>query len=100
MRHVIIGNGPAGVTAAETLRKPIAARRSRSSATSRAAVFADGAPYLMMGDIDEAGTYLRKEGGHYARLRIALLRDRVAAVDTAARGVTLAAAAGSITTGC
>jgi len=26
----------------------------------------------MMGDIDEAGTYLRKEGGHYARLGIAL----------------------------
>ncbi len=90
MKHVIIGNGPAGVVAAETLRK----NDSAASITligdepeppySRMAL-----PYLMMGDIDEAGTYLRKDAGHFSRLAIDLVRDRVTAVDTARRSVTL-----------
>lgn len=90
MKHVIIGNGPAGVVAAETLRK----YDSGSSITligdepeppySRMAL-----PYLMMGEIDEAGTHLRKDAGHFARLRIDLLRDFVTAVDAAKHGVRL-----------
>ena len=46
-------------------------------------------PYLMMGNIAEAGTYLRKGAGHYAGQRIDLLRDRVSGVDVAARNVKL-----------
>ena len=90
MKHVIIGNGPAGVVAAETLRK----NDPGSSITligdepeppySRLAL-----PYLMMGEIDEAGTYLRKDAGHFARLGIDLLRDSVDAVDAVKRGVRL-----------
>jgi len=90
MKHVIIGNGPAGVVAAEALRK----NDSTASITligdepeppySRMAL-----PYLMMGDIDEAGTYLRKDAGHFARLAIDLVRDRVDAVDTGNRSMRL-----------
>ena len=90
MKHVIIGNGPAGVVAAESLRK----LDQGSTITligdepeppySRMAL-----PYLMMGNIDEAGTYLRKDAGHFARLRIEQLQDRVTHVDTGARSVKL-----------
>jgi hypothetical protein len=30
-------------------------------------------PYLLMGKIDEAGTYLRKDADHFERLRIRML---------------------------
>jgi len=90
MKHVIIGNGPAGVVAAETLHK----NDPGSSITligdepeppySRMAL-----PYLMMGEIDEAGTHLRKEAGHFARLGIDLLHDSVDAVATDKRSVRL-----------
>ena len=91
MKHVVIGNGPAGVVAAETLRK--------ANPRGTIALIGDepeppysrmALPYLMMGEIDEAGTYLRKESGHYARLGIDLLHDRCESVDTAARSVRLA----------
>jgi NAD(P)H-nitrite reductase large subunit len=90
MKHVIIGNGPAGVVAAETLRKNDGAAsitligEEPEPPYSRMAL-----PYLMMGDIDEAGTYLRKDPGHFARLAIDLVRDSVDAVDTAKRSVRL-----------
>ena len=46
-------------------------------------------PYLLKGDIDEPGTYIRKDAGHYARLRVCLVRGHAAAIDTAARRVAL-----------
>jgi NAD(P)H-nitrite reductase large subunit len=94
MRHVIIGNGPAGVVAAEALRKenPSAAITligdEPGPPYSRMAL-----PYLMKGDIDEAGTQLRKDAGHFAQRRIELRHDRVERVDTAARSVRLAGGA-------
>jgi NAD(P)H-nitrite reductase large subunit len=90
MKHIIIGNGPAGVVAAETLRKcdPGASITligdEPEPPYSRMAL-----PYLMMGDIDEAGTHLRKDAGHFARLGIDLVRDRADAVDTSGRSVRL-----------
>ena len=90
MKHVIIGNGPAGVVAAETLRK--------SDPEASITLIGDEAeppysrmalPYLMMGNIDEGGTYLRKDAGHFARLRIDVLQDSVTAVDTGKRRVRL-----------
>ena len=91
LRHLVIGNGPAGVTAAETLR----AQRPGDAITllgdepeppySRMAI-----PYLLEGDIDEAGTYLRKAPDHFDRLGIACLRGRAVSLDAASRVVTLA----------
>ena len=90
MRHVIIGNGPAGVIAAETLR----AQRPADDIVllgdepeppySRMAI-----PYLLEGDIGEAGTYLRKDADHFARLRIELRRAAARRLDTQARTVAL-----------
>ena len=91
MHHLILGAGPAGVIAAETIRR----QRPQDTITivgdepgppySRMAI-----PYLLSGKIDETGTWLRKGAGHYDEQRIKLVRDRVTAVDTNARTVKLA----------
>ncbi|TSE29149.1 NADH-dependent phenylglyoxylate dehydrogenase subunit epsilon [Tepidimonas thermarum] len=88
--HVILGAGPAGVIAAETIRKHAPHDRitlvgdEPEPPYSRMAI-----PYLLIGDIAEAGTYLRKAADHYDRLRIERVQGRATAVDTAARVVTL-----------
>jgi len=90
MKHVIIGNGPAGVVAAETLRKSDGAASITLIGDEPEPPYSRMAlPYLMMGDIDEAGTYLRKDEGHFSRLAIDLVRDRVEGVDTGKRSVRL-----------
>ena len=90
MRHLILGNGPAGVVAAETLRK-LAPGDSVTLVGdepgppySRMAI-----PYLLMGNIEEPGTWLRKEAGHFDRLCILQKEGRAKSVDTAKRVVTL-----------
>ena len=90
MRHVIIGAGPAGVVAAETLR----GLDSQSAITlignepeppySRMAI-----PYCLNDMIDEAGTYLRKTEGHYDSLNIEVVQDRVTALSTQDKTLTL-----------
>jgi NAD(P)H-nitrite reductase large subunit len=90
MRHVIIGSGPAGVVAAETLRKadPAAAITllcgEGEPPYSRMAI-----PYLLKGNIDETGTHIRKNADHYGRLRIDLVQARAQSVDTAGRTVNI-----------
>ena len=89
-QHVILGAGPAGVIAAETLRK----HAPHDSITlvgdeaeppySRMAI-----PYLLMGNIDESGTYLRKSKTHLTDLRITQVQGSAERLDTAARTVTL-----------
>jgi NAD(P)H-nitrite reductase large subunit len=86
MRHVIIGNGPAGVIAAETLR----AQRGGDDIT----LVGDEPepPYSRMaipGDIGEEGTHLREGADHFAGLRIALRQSAAERVDTQARSITL-----------
>jgi NAD(P)H-nitrite reductase large subunit len=91
MKHVIIGNGPAGVVAAETLRKCDPAATITLIGDEPEPPYSRMAlPYLMMGDIGEPGTYLRKGRDHYAGLGIELVRDRVQSIDTAARRVACA----------
>jgi NAD(P)H-nitrite reductase large subunit len=88
VRHVILGNGPAGVIAAEAIRRyapadeVVLAGDEPEPPYSRMAI-----PYLLSGKIDEVGTYLRKGVDHYARLGITLRVDRARAVDVAARKV-------------
>ncbi|MFN5511316.1 MAG: NAD(P)/FAD-dependent oxidoreductase [Burkholderiales bacterium] len=90
MKHVIIGNGPAGVVAAETLRKRSATDEivligdEPHPAYSRMAI-----PYLLIGNIDERGTWLRKAEDHFDRLCVRTVRGRVTSVDTVARCVHL-----------
>lgn len=91
IRHLIIGNGPAGVVAAETLR--------RADPQAEITLIGDEAeppysrmaiPYLLSGKIGEPGTYLRKDAAHFEGLRIGLLCARVAALDSTRRTATLA----------
>jgi NAD(P)H-nitrite reductase large subunit len=90
MHHLIIGNGPAGVIAAETLKKHAPDHTvtllgdEPEPPYSRMAI-----PYLLMGDIGEAGTYLRKDPKHFESLGIALRTGRARSVDATAHRVTL-----------
>ncbi len=78
MKHVIIGAGPAGVIAAETICKirpessVIIIGSEPEPAYSRMAI-----PYYLIGNINEAGTYLRKSGTHFADAGIEVIQDRV-----------------------
>ncbi|PUE39507.1 NAD(P)/FAD-dependent oxidoreductase [Limnohabitans sp. Hippo3] len=88
--HVILGAGPAGVIAAETLRKhapndTITLVGDEPDAPySRMAI-----PYLLIGNIDERGTYLRKSATHFDDLRIIQIKAKVTRVDAAGKTVQL-----------
>ncbi len=90
MDYLILGAGPAGVLAAETLRTAdpsgaiVLIGDEPEPPYSRMAI-----PYLLIEDIGEAGTYLRHGEGHYENLRIEVRRDRASGVDTGARRVAL-----------
>jgi NAD(P)H-nitrite reductase large subunit len=91
MRHVIVGNGPAGVLAAETLRQADPASRVVLVGDEPAPPYSRMAiPYLLAGKIDERGTFLRKDADHYARRGIELRTARAVRLDGAARSVALA----------
>lgn len=91
MRYVIIGAGPAGVIAAENLRKLDPEGKvtlvggEPQPPYSRMAL-----PYLLAGNVGEDGTYLRHGDGHYRTLGIEVRRDTATAVDAGARTVALA----------
>ncbi|NJD26073.1 MAG: NAD(P)/FAD-dependent oxidoreductase [Betaproteobacteria bacterium] len=91
MKHIILGNGPAGVVAAETLRRAAPADDILLVGNEDAPPYSRMAiPYLLEGKIDEAGTYLRKTDGHFDSLRIRQLRGRAVAVDPEKRTVLFA----------
>ncbi len=90
MKHLILGAGPAGVIAAETIRKHaphdeiIMVGDEPEAPYSRMAI-----PYLLIGNIGESGTHLRHSAGHFEAQRITLKRGRAVSLDTAARSVKL-----------
>lgn len=82
MNYVILGAGPAGVTAAETLRSvdPNASITliggEPEPPYSRMAL-----PYYIYGKIDEGGTHLRQDPEHYDKLRIRYIMGRCGGID-------------------
>ncbi|MFZ4481648.1 MAG: NAD(P)/FAD-dependent oxidoreductase [Rhodoferax sp.] len=88
--HLILGAGPAGVIAAETIRKHAPSDSitlvgdEREPPYSRMAI-----PYLLMGNVDERGTYLRKSASHFADLKIDVRQAVVKGVDTHGRTVAI-----------
>lgn len=90
MNHVIVGAGPAGVVAAEALKK----LQPGASVTmvgdepeppySRMAL-----PYYLIKQVDEKGTHLRKTAGHFKDLGIDVIQDRVAGIDREKQSVSL-----------
>lgn len=82
MKHVIIGAGPAGVIAAEQIRKLDAGATVTIIGDEPEPPYSRMAlPYYLIKQIDEAGTYLRKSDRHFADRGIEIRRDRVTAVD-------------------
>ena len=90
MHHIILGAGPAGVIAAETIRKHAPADTitlvgdEKEPPYSRMAI-----PYLLIGNVGERGTYLRKSLTHFEDLKIKQVNARALSVDSAGKTVTL-----------
>jgi NAD(P)H-nitrite reductase large subunit len=90
MHHLILGAGPAGVIAAETLRKHSPADSITLVGDEREAPYSRMAiPYLLIGNVDERGTHLRKSASHFSDLNIKLVQARARQVDAAARTAML-----------
>jgi NADPH-dependent 2,4-dienoyl-CoA reductase/sulfur reductase-like enzyme len=89
MKHLIIGAGPAGVTAAETLRKLdrdadiVLIGNEPEPPYSRMAI-----PYHLEGKIGENGTLLR-DPEHFDRLGIVVEQQQVAALNGERRSIQL-----------
>ena len=90
MTYVVVGAGPAGVVAAETLRK--------AAPTAEVVLIGDepeppysrmAIPYFLTGMIGEGGTYLRKTDGHYEEAKIRYLQGRVAKVTPSSKTLML-----------
>ena len=78
MKHIIVGAGPAGIVAAETLRKNDASADIHviggepEPPYSRMAI-----PYFLEKNISEEGTYLRKNTDHYKGMGINYTHGKV-----------------------
>jgi len=89
MRHVILGNGPAGVVAAETLRRAapddeiVLVGCEDSPPYSRMAI-----PYVLMNRIGEEGTYLRKSDDHFEKLGIRQVHGKAIRLDDEEREIS------------
>ena len=91
MRYVITGAGPAGVIAAETIRKLdengeitlVGGENERPY--SRMAI-----PYYITGKVGEEGTHLRRDAGHYDNEKIEFRQNtRVVSIDSESKSVEL-----------
>ena len=91
MNYVILGAGPAGVTAAEAIRsldktgKITMIGGDPEPPYSRMAI-----PYLLHGSIKEQGTYLRQDAKHYESLNILYQHGKAGGVDVKAKQLFLA----------
>jgi len=91
MHHVVIGAGPAGVNACENIRRlDHACRITLLSGESPHPYSRMAIPYLLVEQIGEDGTYLRKSAEHYDDQGIRLIHDRATRLDTGSRTVELA----------
>ena len=90
MTYVVVGAGPAGVVAAETLRKTDPAGEviliggEAQPPYSRMAI-----PYYLTGNIKKEGTFLRKTGGHYDTAGIKYVQGTVESVSPEDHQLTL-----------
>lgn len=90
MRHIIIGAGPGGVVAAETIRKSNPDDQITLIGNEPAPPYSRMAiPYLLVDDIAEAGTFLRSSD-HYKDHGIEYLQGHVNSIDTDAKTCSLA----------
>ena len=100
--HVILGAGPAGVIAAETIRKHAPKDQITVIGDENEAPYSRMAiPYLLIGKVGEEGTHLRHTAGHFEKLGITVRRGvRAKVLDSAKRTIELATATPSRSTSC
>ena len=90
MKHVIIGAGPAGVTAAEEIRRQdlsaeiILISHEPETPYSRMAI-----PYLIKNQIEENGTFIRLSDTHFDDQKITLLEATIDSIDTEGKNLKL-----------
>ncbi len=90
MQHIIIGAGPAGVVAAEHIKKlDPAASVTIYGAEGKPPYSRMAIPYFLVGNIEEEGTYLRKTDDYYQSQGIEYRQLRVSSVDPKAKTVKL-----------
>lgn len=90
MDYVIIGAGPSGVVAAESIRTKDADAKITIIGDEKGRPYARMAiPYLLTGMIGEDGTWLRKDDDHFSQSGITLCHDRVLLVDPKKKQLTL-----------
>jgi len=90
MRHVIVGAGPAGVIAAETIRKTDPSSSITIIGAEKETPYSRMAlPYLLHGRIDEKGTNLRTSEDQFKNLGIELICARVVKVEPDKNRLTL-----------
>jgi NAD(P)H-nitrite reductase large subunit len=91
MHYIIIGAGPAGIVAAETLRENdpdgeiTVINAEKEPPYSRMAI-----PYFLEENITEEGSYLRDHESHFEKHKIDILQDSVSDLDASAQKISLA----------
>ena len=90
MHYIIIGAGPAGIVAAETIRKTDStADISLIGAEQEPPYSRMAIPYYLVGNIEESGSYLRTQQDHYTALEISVFQDHVDKIDPSLQQLTL-----------
>lgn len=90
MHHVVIGAGPAGVTACETLRDlDAAARITLISGEPEPPYSRMAIPYLLVDAIKENGTYLRRPENYFPDHKIDVQHASVIAVKPEVKAISL-----------
>ena len=90
MQYIIIGAGPAGIVAAETLRKQDAeASITLIGAEPEPPYSRMAIPYFLEHKIEQSGCYLRDPDQYYADNNIQLLQNKVSSIDAASHQLTL-----------
>lgn len=87
MKYVIVGAGPAGVRAAETLRQEDAQGEITLLSGEPGAPYARMAiPYILAGRIDEDGALQRRDAGHLTHLNVCYRNNKAIRVHAGERG--------------
>ncbi|WP_227814818.1 NAD(P)/FAD-dependent oxidoreductase [Nitrogeniibacter aestuarii] len=90
MKYVLIGAGPAGVRAAETLRQQDPTGEITLVSGEPGEPYARMAiPYILNGDIQESGAHQRKTAGHFDELRVKYLNNKALQVHAGPDGGTV-----------
>ncbi|MBX2883773.1 MAG: FAD-dependent oxidoreductase [Granulosicoccus sp.] len=90
MHHVVIGAGPAGVVAAEHLKKyDPTSTVTLLGAEDKPPYSRMAIPYYLVGDIEQQGTFLRKNATHFSDLGIDCRQMRVSSIDPGSKNLRL-----------